>query len=502
MARFNSTNPSTKTINHAGGEAYSQSTKLELVSILLTSFVADQYYRKSTDTIKRLQTLLDTVDPKFAAQAAIYARTEFGMRSVSHVIAAELATRVYDEPWKVPFYDKIIFRPDDMTEILSYYYALRKAAGLKPTEPNAMKRGFARATKRFDAYQLAKYRGEGKTVSLVDLANVIHPPHSAAIEGLIKGTLKNTNTWEAKLSDAGQKAKTEAEKTALKEKAWRDLLSEGKLPYFALLRNLRNIIEQAPEMVDIAIKQLTNERLIRKSLVLPFRFFTAYSEIASLNNNGIAARKVLRALSDALDLSCANIPTFEGRSLVVVDHSGSMDSINSQFSKATNFEIGALFGVALAKATNADFMYFGDIAKYYQVTHDSIMNQMRYLVVCNNNNIFIQHRASDRASVGHGTNFKAIFKTATQAYDRIFIFSDMQAWIGYYTPKAALAAYKAQYHANPHIFAFDLAGYGTMQFPEPNLYQLAGFSEKIFDILRLLEQDRSALIKKIEEVEL
>lgn len=497
MARFNKTTPSTKTTNYAGGEAHQQSPKMEFASILLTSFVADQYYRGSKDTIKRLQELMGSVPPDFAAKAALYARNQFGMRSVSHMVAGELATRVYGEPWKTRFYDKIVFRPDDMTEILSYYYKLRDDAKLKHTEPNAMKRGFARALRRFKPYQIAKYRGEGKAVSLIDIANLSHPAHSEPIKGLINGTLKNTDTWESKLSKTGQVAKTEEEKAELKEAAWRDLLTEGKLPHFALLRNLRNIIEQAPELVDVAVKQLTNAEVIKKSLVLPFRYFTAYQEISELGKNGQAERKVLRGLSDALDIATANMPDFGGRSLVVVDHSGSMDSNNSEHSKATNFQIGALFGLALAKATNADLMYFGDSAKYYNVTGDSVLGQLKWLQQCNGG-----WDARGQYAVGHGTNFQAIFDAANQPYDRIFIFSDMQAWQGYYTPAKNVTAYKARLNADPRIFTFDLSGYGTMQFPERNVYQLAGFSDKIFDVLKLLEKDRNALITEIEKVEL
>ena len=501
MARFNNATPSNKTINYAGGEAYQQSPKMEFVSILLTSFVADQYYRGSKDTVKRLQELMGLVEPEFAAKAAIYARTKFGMRSVSHVIAGELATRVYGEPWKTRFYDKIVFRPDDMTEILSYYYGLRDTAGLKRTEPNSMKRGFAKALKRFNAYQIAKYRGEGKAVSLVDIANIAHPAHSQPIEGLIKGTLKNTDTWEAKLTGAGQKATTDEEKAELKEQAWRDLLTEGKLPHFALLRNLRNIVQQAPELVDLAAKQLTNEQIIKKSLVLPFRYFTAYIEMAG--ENGPAARKMLRALTDALDIACSNMPDFGGRSLVVVDHSGSMDSQMSDKSKATNFQVGALFGLALAKATNADLMYFGDIAKYYNVTGDSVMGQLKWLEKCNTESYgygsYGRQHSGD--AVGHGTNFQEIFKTANQPYDRVFIFSDMQAWQGYNVPTREFADYKKRTNTDPRVFAFDLSGYGSLQFPERNIYQVAGFSDKIFDVLKLLEQDRNALISEIEKVE-
>jgi hypothetical protein len=73
MSRFNNAanNETQKTTNLASGEAYTQSPELEFVSILMTSFVQDQYYRKADDTIARLRVLMDAIDPKFAAKTAI-----------------------------------------------------------------------------------------------------------------------------------------------------------------------------------------------------------------------------------------------------------------------------------------------------------------------------------------------------------------------------------------------------------------------------------------------
>ena len=104
--------------------------------------------------------------------------------------------------------------------------------------------------------------------------------------------------------------------------------------------------------------------------------------------------------------------------------------------------------------------------------------------------------------VGHGTDFNAIFNAAKKRYDRIVIFSDMQGWIGGYTPTAAFNAYKQRTGANPFIYSFDLAGYGSLQFPERNVFALAGFSEKTFDLMRVLETDRLALVNTIKAVEL
>lgn len=486
MSRFNGQRTTTKTTNLAGGTAYSQDPKTELASILLTSFMQNQYYRTSNDTEKRVVELMKQVPPMFAAQAALYARNEFGMRSISHVTAGHIAMNVHGEEWTKRFFDKIVFRPDDMQEILAYIFS----NGGK--ESNALRKGFATALGRMNEYKLAKYQGKNKDVSMVDVVNIVHPKHTEAIAKLVNGTLSPADTWETKLSSAGQKAKADksANLTKLKADAWSEMLREEKLGQLALLRNLRNIVEQAPDVVALAATQLTNRRRIATSKIFPFQYFNAYMELESVNSEH--ARTLLKALSQALDSSVHNLPVFQGRTLVAVDHSGSMDSRMSDKGRTTNFQVGALFGIAAAKAMNADLLYFGDSAKYYNVTEDSVMSQVRYLDKVN------LGYGGGVGYVGHGTNFSSIFTTANKRYDRVFIFSDMQSWLG--TTATALSSYATKHKITPMLYCFDLTGYGTTQFPNDRVMQMAGFSEKVFDIVHLLETDRKALVKTIEAI--
>lgn len=412
-------------------------------------------------------------DKKFLAKAAVYARTEFGMRSISHVVAGELPKYVKGEAWMKSFIDRVVFRPDDMTEILSYYMVNYG----KPV-PNALKKGLAKAFDKFNEYQLAKYQSRDKDISLVDVVNMVHPKptekNAEALKKLIADTLRSSGTWEADLSKAGQKAETEEEKKDLKADVWASLLKEKKLGYFALLRNLRNIMEQAPEVLDLALAQLVDEKAIKKSLVLPFRYLTAIDQFNEVYDE--KARKIEVALNKALDLAVSNVPAFEGKTLVAVDVSGSMMGRTS--------EIAGLFAAVIAKANNADILVFNETARYKNYNPaDSTLTIAKAI------------RASDG-----GTNYHAPFAVADKAYDRIIILSDAQGWMEYNAPTADLAAYRAKYKVHTKIYSMDLQGYGTMQFPEKDVFCLAGFSEKIFDVMKLLEQDKNALISKIQAV--
>lgn len=474
-------------LNKAGGEAYDLTNEMKLVSILLTSMMQDAYYRSAKETLNELVATLPKVNAEFAAKAAIYARTKFGMRSISHVLTGELAPFASGKTWAKAFYDRIVYRPDDMLEILAYYKQ-RNGNGKIRKIPNAMRKGFAAAFDRFDGYQIAKYRGERHEVKLVDVVNLVHPipteRNEAALKALIANELKSVDTWEARLTEAGQLANTDKEKAILKAAAWRDLIERHRLGYFALLRNLRNIKADAPKALDAALEMLVDKRLIKKSLVLPFRYLTAYKQF---NDVFGADRKIRKALNKAIEISCANIPKMEN-TLVAIDNSGSMQGACRSMSGYSYVEIAAIFGILLAKRSNADLMEFGTTARY--INYDLDANVLKF-----------GQSFSSLNKVGHGTNFHAIFeKVGKRRYDRIIILSDMQAWMGTGAPMKAHISYMNRSGANPYIYSIDLAGLGSIGFHSPRVLKLAGFSEKIFDTMKNMELDRHALIREIEDV--
>jgi hypothetical protein len=311
---------------------------------------------------------------------------------------------------------------------------------------------------------------------------LVHPKpttkNSKALKALIEGKLKSKDTWEKELTQAGQKATSEEEKEELKADVWKKLIKEKKIGYFALLRNLRNICEQAPDMVDEACDLLVDEKLIASSLVLPFRFQTAMREIEQVNATG--AKKVIRALNKAVDISCKNVPEFKGETLVVLDVSGSM--------VGKCLDIGSLFAAVLAKANDADVICFASNAKIINInTADSVLTIAEKL-------------AREESGLGGGTDFHSFWHLMRKVYDRIIILSDMQGWEHYSAPTADFVKYKVSTGAKSKVFSFNLNDYGTIEFPEKDVHCLAGWSDKVFELMKLLEVDKQALISEIEKV--
>lgn len=445
------------TTNMAGGSAYSMSPELEAITLVLTSFVQDTFYSTAQQDLSRLKDLTDKIDPEFMAKLAIFARKRFGMRSISHALAANLAKHLSGKPYAKSFYEKVINRPDDITETLSFYLA-----NCGTSIPNAMRKGFKSAIEKFDDYTLAKYRAENKALKMVDVVNLLHPK-SESVGKLVAGTLKNTETWEAKLSskDGGSK-----------EEKWAELLREGKLGYLALIRNIRNILEADSSLSKLLADQLVNEKAIRGSKVMPFQIFQAYEIAKNLNTR--EAREVCIALSEALDLSCGNV-VFDGVTAIYLDQSGSMSG--------NSIKYGSIFAAVLAKSNNADIVCFWSNSIDFNYAAESVISLAEKL---------------NNAHLG-GTSFSSpLFhsRDAGKKYDRIIILSDMQSWI--WETQQAFASYKYTTGADPYLYGFDLNWHGTMQFPENKVFTIAWFHWEILKIMETLEQDKNALINEIK----
>lgn len=482
MSKFNSKSVGTKTVNFAGGKSFSMDSKSELVTLVLCSFLSDKFYESEDSQLKRLVKLIESTPHEFISKLAIYARKEFHMRSVSHVLLAELSRLHKGDSLVKNTTVDAAERPDDLMEVLSYY---GNKYG-KPI-PNALKKGIAKALTKFSSYQLLKYQGKSRDVKLVDLFNISHPKgtkEQVKMWGkLLKGQLQPPETWEVLISTAKNKEEAKAR--------WEQLIMEDKLGYMAMLRNLRNFDKYgiSEEAMQKVYQTLIDPEKVKKSKQLPFRFYNAYENAPSTLFKDAA--------SYALDIAVDNVPKFDGKTLVCVDISGSMSSNLSGKGNARYIDIAALFGGALFKAnsSNTDVFCFDDrVIKLNLSSRTPLIDLIKTI-----------------NTPGGSTDLWKVFKALEEnklVYDRIVILSDMQAWNSYnyyysgYGVNQCFESYKKTLGINPKIYSIDLSGYGTLQFPQKNINLLAGWSEKIFDLMKALETDKSALLHSIENYEI
>lgn len=556
MSKFNKKSEQKKPteFNYMGEKAFKLEDKEELVSTVMTTFLQDAYYEKEATITNRIKSLLDKVDPLFAAKLAIYARNNGNLRSVTHLIAGYIASKVSGSDWARRFYSKIVVRPDDMSEILACYAGCNGQTNLKDIKkiPNAIKKGFKKALEGLDAYQIDKYKMERKAIKLVDLVRLFHPSSQKnyALYGkLLKGeSLADTYSskiLEKEMSKAGQKADSQEEKDSLKEEAITSVVENVKgMPIMNLIRNLRNILLYAPDSVDDACSQLRIEKKILNSRLLPFRFATAYAEIEKMNYDGSKRGKataipfeedapkgkvteqrfntlkqnILDALEDAIQISCQNIPELEGNVAILIDHSGSVrgdaggHSRVSAFSKTTRAMIGNLFGSMVAyRQSNVYIGLFGD-----RLINIPIDRRKKLLD-------FNMESYAKGAECGGGTeqgiyDFLRNVVNEKKKIDNIIVFSDCQIgsgnryftnWYGHGYATTGLdfhELFKQFREINPQanfiVCNLNQSG-GTSVFDKSQrILNIAGWSDKIFDLITSNCKGWDAIIKEIEAVEI
>lgn len=467
MAKFNvkiDTTPSA--ISYEGGEVYEKNPAEEWLNFLFSSYLEDGFYESRNTQCERLLDLtanmIVTYGPEFVGKAAMFARKELGMRSVSQVVAAMLNVVKFDD--KRAFFRNFCNRPDDVSEVFSIldYFNIKRS--------HALVRGFGDYLSSITPYTLGKYKLARKQYNMYDLINITHA-HSLAIDAYKNGTLESPDTWEVAISTAANEEGRSAE--------WKRLVEEHKLGYMALIRNLRNIL--AADGVDRAwieeylCPAIKNTYSIQKSMVFPYQIYSAYKNMGSDNP------AVIHALEQAFMIALSNMPKLAGDTLVILDVSGSMTSPISARSSITIREVGAVYAMCiLLTSENSDVIKFATHAKKFKFDL--------------NDNLFHQIEKLDAAeNLGYGTELWGAYNCADRKYDRIMLISDMQIMddSSYWYGEPAIASYKdycKQYGRTP-IYSFDLGNYHT-QTDNPNnpdVYLCTSLSEETLRFIGLLE---------------
>lgn len=559
MAKFNEkkTVKQPESVNFMGEKAFLLKPKEEFVSYIMTTFLSKEgsYYESSNEEVNRILSLLDKIDPLFACKAAIYVRENGNMRSISHLLGAALAKYISGQEYAKRFYNKLIVRPDDMSEIVSAYANLN-GMGLNDLKkiPNSMKKGFKEALEGLDAYRIDKYKMKTRSFSLVDLVRLFHPKatqknaeaYKRLIEGKSLADLYSSKILEKEMTKAGQKTKdmTEKDKVEAKKEAITAVIDNIKgMPVMNLLRNLRNILLYAPDKVTEACEQLTIKDKIVNSRLLPFRFATAYSEIEKMSysteisstNSSIQfedekssslcsenefrrnKEMVLNAIEKALEISCLNIPKLEGNVAVLVDDSGSMrgdaggSSRVSAFSKTSTSMIAHLFAsMVMYRQDNVYLGLFGD-----KLINVPVKRDMRLLD-------YTKWTFEKGGECGGATetgiyDFIRQVVKEKKKIDNVIVFSDCQiggysgftAWYGNDSSdrgKHFHELFKEFRKINPNanfiVVNLRQSGSTSVFDKSQRILNIAGWSDKIFDVITSQCKGWDAMIKEIESIEI
>lgn len=380
----------------------------------------------------------------------------------------------------------IVQRADEPSVGLSYQIAVYGRKGI----PNSLKKAWKDALENFGDYQLAKYRMERNPVKTVDVVNLVHPK-SKSIDKLAKGELKTTgSTWESIISEKGSN-----------QKSWEESLEV--MGEMATLRNVRNLLQN-----NVSADKIS-ERLrkkSKKSRQIPFRYYSAYNAVKEATVQ--TPPQVLDAIEEGMINSLSNLPELKGKSISLCDNSGSArGSFQSKMGTVQVSTIANLSGVLTGRVSDEGYVgVFGDKLQIEPIRKTgSILDQLE---TCN--------RKGEHVGAGTEHGIWLFFDQAIRNkdhYDRIFVYSDMQAghgglyghdpsqyskhvWpgsAGWGSSHIDVASLVSKYRAevNPDVFVYmvQVAGYQDTIMPEyyDRTYILGGWSDSILKFAAKME---------------
>ncbi|MFE6334121.1 TROVE domain-containing protein [Streptomyces sp. NPDC057798] len=495
---------------YEGGRGRERDARSELFLLAVANFVAQKtFYESGADRDERFRTLvreLAVTDPEWTAGLLGWLRGEGNLRTAAVVGAAEYVKARLDAgategPSNRRVVDSVLQRPDEPGELLAYWTARYGRSIPKP-----VKRGIADAVRRlYSGRSLLKYDTGSKGYRFGDILNLVHatPDPEKAWQGdLFRYALDrrhHPDTAVPPVSSRTLVAHRElmalpveerravvtsdggAERLAAAGMTWEALAGwlqgpmdraawEAVIPSMgpmALVRNLRNFDEAgvSDEVAAQVAARISDPAEVVRSRQFPFRYLAAYRNAPSLRWS--------YPLEQALGHSLAQVPALPGRTLVLVDRSGSMFySRLSDRSELNRADAAAIFGTALAlRAAHADLVEFGttsSLVKYRK--GESVLK--------------VLERFGDLG----GTDTTGAMRRHYRKHDRVLIVTDEQyAYNRHGGPTE-------QVPADVPVYTWNLAGYRAGHGPsgEGNRHTFGGLSDAAFRMVPLLEAARNA----------
>ena len=471
--------------NRDGYPAFERPLEEQYLQTLLTNTFGNTFYVSQKELVAEAALLHDQMvarDPAFAASALVYARNRGFMRAQPLFGLAKLAA--VKEPHLEAAFGDVVLTPNDLGDFTTVMKLLRNTEGGR-----RIKRLAGRwLIERLSEYWVIKYgASRERGYSLRDLFRVYHPksPGGARLP-LVDYLLGKA----ADLASLPQIAALERLKNALSDDERVAAIDQGRLPHevvtpfahsravwaalapqlpvFALLRHLatlerHGVAEVARPVVE---GKLQSAKIIGASKILPFRFVEAERHVKTA--------WIKDALRDALELAFANVPPIAGRTVVLLDRSGSMGRY---------VQTAAIFAVSLLKKGDGRLLLFDDKVEELAVSkRDSVLTQ------------------AQKVTARGGTDTARPLKQLVDerwAADNIVLITDEQQNLG--SPFVdVLDEYRRKVNAGARVFILDVAPYrNALTGHDPLSWYIFGWSDQALSFISMASQGFGGMVEAV-----
>lgn len=369
-------------------------------AVLANLLWEDVAYMDGQSVAGEISRLIPLCAPEEVYQLALEARQKQKLRHTPLFLASEMCKHEGHRSFVSKLLPQIITRADMLTDFLAIYWRDGKT-----TVSSQARKGLAEAFHNFDEYQFAKYDRDA-AIKIRDVMFLSHPKAKDEAEQMLfkkiaDRQLATPDTWEVALSSGADK-----------KESWTRLISERKLGALATLRNISNMMKAGVDKTIIA-EAIRN---MKTSMLLPLDFYK------SANMNPEFEREIEGAMFKAYE----NLPKLPGRTLFIVDVSGSMASRVSAESNFRRIDVAGVMAL-LASIQCEDFELVLTAGDDSQCVHSS-----KWIQYPEKGFNLVKNMFSYKDEIGYGGIFtrqclnwcRKQFKD--KEFDRIVVFSDSQ----------------------------------------------------------------------------
>lgn len=444
--------PPADTRNHAGGLAYRMDAEPALAQMTCTGTLGSTFYVTAQGQLSEVLSLLPKCRPEFVARCAVYGRQAGFMKDMPAMIMAWMTIQAKQHPeiWAALVEQAFPLVIDNAKMLRNYVQALRSGVlgGTKTHLGSRARRLIGNWLTSASPRTLINAT-VGNEPSLADIVKLVRlkprTERQAAMLGWVIDAAKSPNfdgrrnRWspekEAQLPDeiralenwrrspnankvpnvefrllTGSQLPPEVWKTIALNASWQT--TRMNLNTFA-----RHGVLADPEVRQAVSNRLRNAAEISRSRVYPYQLLAAF-----VNLDPTIPMDVGLALQDAMEISLENVPALPGRTVVIVDTSGSMGypvtgNRGTATTKVRIIDAAALFAVSLLRKNPSTIVVPVDTQ-----VHPCTLNP-RDSVMTNANKL--------AAYGGGGTALSEAFRWLTSqgiAADQVLMISDNESW--------------------------------------------------------------------------
>lgn len=423
----------------------------------------DSFYENGASIADRIKTLIPDCRPEFVAACAYEARSKMNLRHVPLLLVREMARLPVHRELVSKLLPDVIQRVDEIAEFVAIYWK----DGKQPLSAQ-IKKGLAKAFLKFNEYQFAKYDRDG-VVKLRDVLFMCHakpttPEQEVLFKKIVDKTLVTPDTWEVALSGGADKKET-----------FERLMKDNKLGALAFLRNLRNMQESGVDRDLIEGYAAT----VNVDRVLPFRYIAAARVVPTYEG----------LLDDMLLRTCKTQEKLKGKTVVIVDTSGSMygSKVSAKSDLSRLDAAGAL--AAILRESCEDCRVYATAGDDYSLIHATIeVPARRGMALVEKFTGAVE--MSNKDSLYHKIGGGGIFLKQCMDYvaekeggvaDRVIILTDEQDCDKKANPDTANAFGKQNYLLNVSVAKNGIA--------YKKFTHIDGWSEHVVDYIREIERE-------------